>query len=138
MYKRYSVHRTLLKPSAVCIRAFACVSLLSLLHGPALRAAETAASEAAARLESSGKYLSSDELEGRGIGTKGLDLAAQYIGDQFRALGLKTELYDGKPFQKFTVTTSSKLGPEEKNALKLIGPADSNASSNGEKAAANE
>jgi hypothetical protein len=96
-------------------------SVVALLAAP-VNAAESATASADARLESSVKYLSSDELEGRGIGTKGLDLAADYIADQFRAIGVKTELYDGTPFQKFNVTTSSKLGPSEKNTLKLVAP----------------
>ena len=34
------------------------------------------------------KYLASDELEGRGIGTKGLNKAADYIKEQFKEAGL--------------------------------------------------
>ena len=36
------------------------------------------------RLSASAKYLASDELEGRGLGTKGLDDAANYLAEQFR------------------------------------------------------
>jgi len=35
------------------------------------------------------KYLSSDELEGRGTGQRGGDMAADYIGKQFASYGLK-------------------------------------------------
>ena len=35
-------------------------------------------------------YLSSDELEGRKSGTKGIELAAQYIEKEFETIGLKT------------------------------------------------
>src|SRR5713101_24257 len=35
------------------------------------------------------KYLSSDELEGRGTGQRGGDVAADYIGKQFASYGLK-------------------------------------------------
>src|SRR5204862_6879311 len=73
--------------------------------------------------------------EGRGLGTKGLDLAADYIADQFRAIGLKTELYDGQPFQKFSVTTSSKLGPAEKNTLRLVGPGNRSATTESDSSA---
>lgn len=72
------------------------------------------------RLSDSVRYLSSDELEGRGIGTAGLDEAADYIARQFKALGLKTDLYDGTPFQSFEVTTSAKLGPKKQNHLRLV------------------
>src|SRR5438034_7266749 len=37
------------------------------------------------------KYLSSDELEGRGTGQRGGDLAADYIGKQFASYGLRSE-----------------------------------------------
>jgi hypothetical protein len=73
------------------------------------------------RLRESVKYLSSDELEGRGIGTRGIDLAADYIARQFEQLGLKTQLFDGGPFQKFKMTVSTKLG--DKNQLAFVGPA---------------
>lgn len=78
------------------------------------------ASTVESRLSDTAKYLASDELEGRGIGTKGLDLAADYIADQFKAIGLKTDLFDGGPFQKFKMTTGSNLG--EPNALAFLGP----------------
>ncbi len=80
--------------------------------------------EAAAesRLSSSVNLLASDEFEGRGLDTKGIDKAADYIAEQFRLLGLKTELYNGTPFQKFTVTTNSQLGPKDENILAIVGP----------------
>lgn len=74
------------------------------------------------------QYLASDELEGRGIDTAGLAVAADYLADQFQAIGLKTDLYDGGPLQKFNVTTSAKLGPESENYLLAIGPAAEGAS----------
>jgi hypothetical protein len=78
------------------------------------------ASSVESRLSQSARYLASDELEGRGVGTKGLDLAAQYIGGQFREAGLKTDLYDGQPFQKFKMTTGASLGTS--NNLTFVGP----------------
>jgi aminopeptidase N len=45
------------------------------------------------------KYLASDELKGRGLGTDELDKAAQYIADQFRDAGLSTGGKDGGYFQ---------------------------------------
>lgn len=75
-----------------------------------------------ARLTEAIRYLASDDLEGRGIGTKGLDKAAEFIAAEFAKLGLKTSLYDGTPFQKFQVTAKVELGPKEKNRLTLSGP----------------
>ena len=41
------------------------------------------------RLEADVRFLSSDLLEGREAGTRGYDLAALYVAQRFRALGLK-------------------------------------------------
>jgi hypothetical protein len=84
-----------------------------------LRAEDAASSEQ--RLLGAARYLASDELEGRGIGTKGLDLAAEYIANEFRQIGLKTELFEGTPFQKFEMTTGAELG--KNNHVALVGPA---------------
>ena len=75
------------------------------------------------RLAATDRYLASDQCEGRGLGTKGIDLAADYIADQLRQLnryGLKTDLWNGGPFQKFTVAVDAELGPN--NHLFLVGP----------------
>jgi Zn-dependent M28 family amino/carboxypeptidase len=46
------------------------------------------------------KYLSSDELEGRGTGQKGGDAAADYIAAQFKSYGLKPAGDNGSYFQQ--------------------------------------
>ena len=63
-------------------------------------------------------YLASDELEGRGIGTAGLDKAADFIADNFRKLGLKPA--PGLPdyFQPFKFTTATKPGDDTGLAMK--------------------
>ena len=45
------------------------------------------------------KYLASDELEGRGTGQKGGDLAADYIAAQFKSYGLNPAGENGTYFQ---------------------------------------
>jgi acetylornithine deacetylase/succinyl-diaminopimelate desuccinylase-like protein len=72
------------------------------------------------RLSESAKLLASDEWEGRGVGTEGLNKAAEYIAQQFASMGLKTDSFDGTPFQKFNVVTHSE--PGKQNRLKLAGP----------------
>jgi hypothetical protein len=85
-----------------------------------------AAIESVDRIGNSLKYLSSDELEGRGVGTDGLNKAADYISHYFRELGLNTSIFEGSPFQPFTVVMSAEMGPAEKNYLTLVGnPQDS-------------
>ncbi len=88
------------------------------------KASNSAAAEAAIeqRLEEAIGYLASDELEGRGLATKGINTAAEYLAEQFRDLGLKTDLYDGTPFQTFQTTISSKLGPAENNHARVVSP----------------
>jgi hypothetical protein len=73
------------------------------------------------RLAETAGYLASDQLEGRGLGTKGLELAADYIASQFARAGLNTAVVAGSPYLKFRVTTSVKLG--KTNRLHLAGPA---------------
>jgi hypothetical protein len=64
------------------------------------------------------KYLAGDELQGRGNGTPGLDKAAEYIAAEFKASGLQPG-GDGETFfQRFALTTGSRIGPG--NRLTLI------------------
>lgn len=66
------------------------------------------------------KYLTDDEREGRGVGTKGLDDAADFIREQFAASGINVSTIDDGPFQKFEMVSSVKLG--NPNSLTLVGP----------------
>ncbi len=88
---------------------------------PATRAVEAeAAASAEKRLADSTRFLADDALEGRGVGTAGIDKAADYLAEQFAALGLNTKLYDGTPFQKFKMPIGSELG--EPNVLSFTAP----------------
>jgi len=51
------------------------------------------------RMHDTVKYLSSDELEGRGTGQKGGDAAANWIAEQFKSYGLKPAGSNGSYFQ---------------------------------------
>ncbi|MBI1346604.1 M28 family peptidase [bacterium] len=66
-------------------------------------------------------YLSSDELEGRGLQTHGLDLAADYLAEQFRTAGLKVDLYQGTPFQEFKLYSSGTTGTVQSVVMQLPG-----------------
>lgn len=81
---------------------------------------EKAESERSARILADLKYLADDEREGRGVGTKGLDQAADYVRDEFAKAGLDTKAVKGGAFQTFSLTTGAKLG--EGNALAIVGP----------------
>ena len=62
------------------------------------------------------KYLSSEQLRGRGDGTPELEKAAHYIAKQFRSSGLKP--VNGKFYQAFQVTTSAELGNKNRLTVK--------------------
>ena len=55
------------------------------------------------RIRAHVKFLSSDLLEGRAPGSRGGDLATEYIAAQFALLGLKPAGDQGTYFQKFTL-----------------------------------
>jgi hypothetical protein len=102
-----------------------CLVCLLLLGSGTLRplpAADTSPAAVEARLEQAARLLASDEFEGRGVGTAGLDKAADYLAAEFARIGLKTDLFEGTPFQKFSVTVKTELGPRDQNRLELVGP----------------
>jgi hypothetical protein len=98
----------------------ALVLLATFCHRPA-GAEENTAIES--RLRKSVEYLASDELEGRGVGTEGLNKAAEYIASALSEAGLKTDLFDGSPFQEFEVVVKEELGPKEQNHLAFVATA---------------
>jgi hypothetical protein len=65
------------------------------------------------------KYLASDELEGRGVDTAGIDLAAERIRQEFAEAGLETSWGQGG-FQPFEMVVGTEL--REPNTLEFIGP----------------
>ena len=66
------------------------------------------------------KYLASPELQGRGPGTRGIELASQYIADRFREFKLEPAGEKGSFWQPFEVTTGAKPGPKnELQGLRL-------------------
>lgn len=64
------------------------------------------------RLKADVYYLASDTLEGRGITTPGVELAAQHIRAEFKRIGLKSGTPDGSYFQPFPYGRNSTSGPE--------------------------
>jgi Zn-dependent M28 family amino/carboxypeptidase len=68
--------------SGVC--AAAAVLVLGACQGSSRKAVPITVDEIAGHI----RYLSSDQLEGRGVGSKGIDLAARYHEEYFRTMGL--------------------------------------------------
>ncbi|HWB08221.1 MAG TPA: M28 family peptidase [Pirellulales bacterium] len=112
-------------PACVSRRILAALLLPFLIGRPLTAVAAENAAEGRAteeRLYEAVKLLASDELEGRGVGTKGLDRAADFIAEQFAAAGLKTAVVEGGPFQKFNMVVATEQG--EPNRLAFARPAD--------------
>src|SRR2546425_7783351 len=76
--------------------------------------------ESEARMRKDITFLASDECEGRGPGTKGIDKAADYIAAEFKKAGLKPGNKMGSYFQPFKVYGPTRL--EKPNTLRLRGP----------------
>ena len=99
---------------------FATCGTLGLLAGNAVTYAE----ETAAVIERVGKdirYLASDELEGRGPGTAGLQKAADYMRSRFQELGVTGGTEDGGYYRPFQIPIDTKVA-ESETQLVLRGP----------------
>ncbi len=75
-------------------------------------------SETEQRLLKDVSVLASDEFEGRGVGTEGLNKAAAYIEGIFREAGLNVTVDNGDAFQEFEVSNGAKL--EDGNSLEVV------------------
>ncbi len=71
------------------------------------------------RMQAHVDYLASDELEGRGVGTAGLDKAADYIAEKYEEFGLQPGS-DGTYFQTFTVRGENDADVEVKNVIGVL------------------
>ena len=110
-------------PCPVRVRAFAlfvlpvvCMAVCS-----TYLTAEDLAKTAVKRMADDLKYLSSDELEGRNTGSEGIAQAGEHIAQRFEELGFDTKLFDGSPYQEFTIPGPTGLGPAERNTLVVAG-----------------
>lgn len=68
--------------------------------GPADATPSVPADSAAARIEADLRHLADDRLEGREAGTRGYDLAAEYVARRMRAIGLRPAGDGGTYFQR--------------------------------------
>lgn len=80
----------------------------------------------AGRIGAHVKYLASDELQGRGMGQKGSELAAEYIAKELKEFGLKPAGDDGTYFQRVPMVgvktlaqTTFELVPERGETIAL-------------------
>lgn len=70
------------------------------------------------RLLRDATYLASDDLEGRGVRTQGLEQAAEFLARQFADAGLNTSHYNGTPFQEFELLSLGGDSPVQQLAFR--------------------
>jgi Peptidase family M28/PDZ domain/PA domain len=68
-------------------------------------------------------FLASPECEGRGVDTKGINVAADYIANQIKQAGLKPGGKDGTYWQPFTIAAGGKGAVKGDSSFTLTGPA---------------
>src|SRR5688572_25295981 len=69
---------------------------------------DATASADARRIEADVRFLADDLLEGREAGTRGFDLAALYVAQRLRAIGLRPAGDDGGYFQRVPLLRASR------------------------------
>jgi len=72
------------------------------------------------RMMNTVNYLADDKLKGRGIGTKEIDDAANYIANKFEEYGLNPGSDVGSYFQKWTQDVLDKNGVDLQNVIGII------------------
>src|SRR4030042_1596819 len=95
---------------------FAAAALLVLwsCHGSSDRLVPVTVRE----IESHIRYLSDDLLEGRAVGTKGIEMAARYQEDYFKTMGLEPAF--GASYRQTFPLRGSK--PDPLASLEIVGP----------------
>jgi Zn-dependent M28 family amino/carboxypeptidase len=108
--------------TVVCIS----IAVAKTRSGEPARQVPPAPEFSAARIAAHVKFLASDLLEGRGTGQRGGDIAAEYIGTQFAAYGMKPAGDEGTYYQSVPMVsvktlpgTSFKLVPKGGDAVEL-------------------
>jgi hypothetical protein len=107
-------------PTSILRRAVLGLTGLLLLLAAAVTAAENAIEAIEARMRKDITYLASEECEGRGVDTKGIHKAADYIANEFKKAGLKPITENPGFYQPFFIGGIPKL--ETPNSLTLRGP----------------
>lgn len=94
-----SSRKLLFAPLALCVLVACGRTPETAAPAPAVDAAATADPAGPQRIEADVRFLADDLLEGRAAGTRGYDLAALYVANRYRAIGLAPAGDDGTYFQ---------------------------------------
>ena len=84
------------------------IMLLLIFLMPHSWANAQSSSKSIERLKADVYYFASDTLEGRGISTPGIVLAAGHIRSEFKRIGLKSGTRDGSYYQSFEFGRTAK------------------------------
>jgi aminopeptidase YwaD len=108
-------------------RAFRIITLLSILLSASILLGLNPA-DIQSRLTAHVRYLASDELEGRKMGTEGNEKAAHYIANYFKDINVRPlgESY----FQEFPVITEVRLGENNTVSFEISSPTSDSDSKN--------
>ncbi len=98
-------HRTDHTARRRCIRRMLSLIAVAGLVWQVARPGLAEESSAVAQIQSDLTFLAKDGMQGRGIGTSGLEKSAEFIAERFEKLGLKTDVVDGGPYQVFKSST---------------------------------
>jgi len=71
------------------------------------------------RIAADMRFLASDDMQGRGPGTGGLERAAEYIGQRWQSLGLDTKIFGDQPYQTFTIPGNEMVADLANNSLRI-------------------
>lgn len=97
------------------------VALLFFFNTVGMSLAEDLLTATATRLRNDLSFLAADALEGRDVGSEGIARAGEFVAERFQQLGLETEIFDGSPYQEFSIPGPAEMGPAEKNTLAFDG-----------------
>src|SRR5579871_5348930 len=100
--------RTTTRPRLLPAAVLAALAIALLTVAPTAAQAPLPDPAALERMRKDVYYLAGPECEGRGVETKGIEKAADYIAASFKAAGLKPGGKDGSYFQPFTITVSAR------------------------------
>ena len=64
-------------------------------------------------------HLASEELRGRSVDDAAIHVAADYVAKRFIENGLRTDLFQGTPFQKLEIPVGARAGESENNFVRI-------------------
>ena len=103
------------------VRTVTLLSLALFVAVPLSLFAQSSPQITAAELQKHVKFLASDQLEGRRVGSKGANAAADYIANEMKSYGLKPIGDNGTYFQNFDFVAGIKLANNNNLSLSISG-----------------